>query len=166
MISRKLMVLLLATAVLAWFTSGRQSGSPATGNPAPATRPAEAEQPADHAGSSVAGEPWRRSILLPAIEPLEPPEPQPALEPPPLPPVEPAPPAQPSAPPLPVTYLGRLTAHPAVILYVRYQDRPVGLKSGERLGDDYRLESVAKDHAMFRYLPLDTLQELRWHGQP
>ncbi|MCY1494818.1 hypothetical protein D9M68_287010 [compost metagenome] len=164
MISRKLIGLLLVSALLAWITG--ESDNPAPVGRHPSITPAAPSAPAQPVAAAVADEPWRRAILLPAVEPVEPPEPSTEPEQPPiLAPVEPPPPPAPSAPPLPITYLGKLSADRNVVLYLRYQDQPVSLKVGELLGEDYRLEEVAPDHAVFRYLPLDIRQELRWHAR-
>jgi hypothetical protein len=161
MISRKLLFVLLGSGLLAWLSY--QPSSPATAyvRPAPLATTSPAATP-----PQPALEPWRRLIELPAIEPMPISEPEVLVEPIALAEVEPPAPEPPSAPPLPVQYLGRLHQADAVVLYIRYQEQAQSIKIGERLGDDYRLERIAKDHALFRYLPLDSLQELRWDEQP
>lgn len=163
MISRKLIGLLLVSALLAWITNESDSPTPARRHPS--ISPEAPLAPADPMAAAAIDEPWRRTILLPAIAPIEPAAPSTEPEPPILAPVEPPAPPAPSAPPLPITYLGRLSANRNVVLYLRYQDQPVSLKVGGLLGEDYRLEEVAPGHAVFRYLPLDIRQELRWHAR-
>lgn len=161
MISRKLMALLVASAVLAWVTSGSDS-VPSASAPVPEPSFSEAlRQPL----SVLEGEPWRRVIQLPAAPAPEPvPEPMPELvfEPVPLPVMEPPPPPAPSAPPLPIEYLGQLGKPDEVVLYLRYQNRAQSMVAGEQLDNLYRLERIERGRALFRYLPMDTQQELRW----
>lgn len=167
MTSRTLYLLLAASSILAWLTSGEQDAPaayPAQHSPSPVTVAPRDARPTQ-AIPDV--QPWRRVIDLPATEPLVQAEPEPPSEPLPLPEVEaPPPPPPPSAPPLPLQYLGQLRQANSVTLYVRYQEHATGLKRGDRLGEDYQLLRIAHDHAQFRYLPLDTLQELRWDEQP
>lgn len=165
MISRKLMALLVVSAGLAWFSRGAEDTPASTRRPTYLPTTAPAVVPGGEVTALVTGKPWQRTILLPAIAPVEPVIQAPVYEPPPLAPVEPPPPEIPSAPPLPVTYLGKLQDKKMLSLYIRYQEQPISLHTGELLGEDYRLETIAADHALFRYLPLDTLQELRWDGQ-
>lgn len=163
MISRKLLFILLISGLLAWFSYQPPSPVPAHARTAPSAAPSRSES-AQHQQAQI--EPWRRLIELPAIEPMPAQEPESLSEPIVLPEVELPAPAPPSAPPLAVHYLGRLHRAEGVVLYIRYQEQAQSIKIGERLGDDYRLERIAADHALFRYLPLDSLQELRWDEQP
>lgn len=163
MISRKLIGLLVVSVALAWWSS-RDANDDSPRAPRKDTSGPATPKVLSGADSTslVEEDPWRRIILLPAVESIVPVS-TPVYEPPPLPPVElPPPPPPPSAPALTVTYLGMLREKNARVLYVRYQDMPVALKKGDLLGDEYRLEGLYADHAVFRYLPLDSLQELRW----
>lgn len=160
--SRTLYPLLAASVFLAWFTSGEPDAP--TIHSAPRAASHSLTPPIATAAQTIPSEqPWRRVIDLPAIEPPAPVEPEPLIEPLPLPEVQaPPPPPAPTAPPLPVQYLGQLRQSDVTTLYVRYQEHAIGIRPGERLGEDYRLVRIAQGHAQFRYLPLDTLQELRW----
>lgn len=167
MISRKLIALLVVSTALAWLTS-RTDSEPVF---------SDARLPAE----SVAGqasvplqplqvterEPWRRVIELPSVEITPEPEPEPVFEPPPLPVIAPPPPIPPpSAPPLPIQYLGKLQQADNVALYIRYQGRAQSIGTGEQLDDLYRLDRINQGYALFRYLPMDLPQELRWDAEP
>ncbi len=167
MISRKLMALLIASAALAWLTSRPEPASiPALTLPSkqlhgPASPLSQAQQVVDR-------EPWRRAIELPAVEFVPEPEPEPVFEPVPMPIMvpPPPPPPPPSAPPLPIKYLGQLQHAGKVMLYIRYQDSAQSIAAGEQLDNLYRLDRIAQDYAVFRYLPMDVQQELHWNTEP
>jgi hypothetical protein len=155
---------LLASALRALFSRESTESTSVTSRHATQARTEQSKTPIENTDMLISGRPWERTILLPAIDPVEV-SPAPVYEPAPLPPVDLPPPEPPSAPVLPVTYLGKLKSENKMVLYVRYQEQALSVRLGEVLGDEYRLEQVAADHAVFRYLPLDTLQELRWNGQ-
>ncbi|SDS21498.1 hypothetical protein SAMN05216198_1452 [Halopseudomonas litoralis] len=167
MISRKLIALLITSAALAWLTSRPEPASipavtlPTKQHPGQASPPLQAQPVPER-------EPWRRAIELPAVEFVPEPEPEPVFEPVPMPIMvsPPPPPPPPSAPPLPVQYLGQLQHAGKVMLYIRYQDRAQSIAAGEQLDNLYRLDRIAQDYAVFRYLPMDVQQELHWNAEP
>lgn len=164
MISRKLMALLVGSAVLAWLTSGPDT-APSPGAVFPEVLPRETLA---RPSPVLEGEPWRRVIELPAEPVPEPvPEPMPELvfEPVPMPIMEPPPPPPPTAPLLPIEYLGQLGKPDQVVLYLRYQNRAQSMVAGEELDNLYRLERIERGRALFRYLPMDIQQELRWDAE-
>jgi hypothetical protein len=88
--------------------------------------------------------------------------------PPPPPKVDPVavkPPA-PTAPPLPFTYFGRITdSKGEVVIYLHRSGQVYTLKQGEKIEDQYQLESVTETQLGFVYLPLKTRQTLNMPRQ-
>lgn len=167
MISRKLIALLVVSTALAWLTS-RTDSDPVLSDAAIHPRsdasklsvPLQPQQVTER-------DPWRRVIELRSVEITPEPEPEPVFEPPPLPVIAPPPPIPPpSAPPLPIQYLGKLQQPDSEVLYIRYQGRAKSIGTGEQLDNLYRLDRIDQGSALFRYLPMDLPQELRWEAEP
>jgi hypothetical protein len=72
----------------------------------------------------------------------------------------PAPPPVPSAPPLPFKYLGRMADGDRLVVFLERNQAALSARVGDRLENDYQLESVAESAVHFVYLPLGTKQIL------
>jgi hypothetical protein len=87
--------------------------------------------------------------------------------PPPAPPVavaapvrKPEPPPPPAAPPLPFRYVGRLDDGERTVVFLRRDQKALGVTAGTRVDDAYRVESISESAVEFVYLPLGTKQVL------
>lgn len=70
-------------------------------------------------------------------------------------------PPAPVAPPLPFTYFGRITdSNGEVVIYLHRSGRVYALKQGDKIDDQYQLESIAETRLSFVYLPMKTRQTL------
>jgi hypothetical protein len=73
-----------------------------------------------------------------------------------LPPPPAPPPPKPTAPPLPFKYLGKLGEHHTV----QKEEEFIELIPGQVIADQYKVESITEDQAVFIYLPLQEKQTL------
>lgn len=81
--------------------------------------------------------------------------------PPPPPATPPPPPPPPQAPPVPYQYLGRWQEDGADIVFLADGDRTRAARQGERLGGQWRVDSIDRQAVTFTYLPLDQKRSLR-----
>lgn len=88
-----------------------------------------------------------------------PPPPEPVKGPPP-------PPPEPTAPPLPFAYMGQVVEDRNVQLVLTRGDRIVTVRAGDKIDQNYRLESFNDGILTFVYLPLDIKQTLAIGGAP
>jgi hypothetical protein len=70
------------------------------------------------------------------------------------------PPPAPVAPPLPFEYVGQMEGREGLIAYLAREGEFLTVKAGDRIGDDYRVESIAADALVFVYVPLEQHQTL------
>jgi len=91
--------------------------------------------------------------------PPPPPPPEPAKGPPP-------PPSEPTAPPLPFAFMGQVVEDQQVQVVLVRGDRLVTVRAGEKIDQNYRLESIQNGILTFVYLPLDIKQTLAIGGAP
>lgn len=73
---------------------------------------------------------------------------------------KPAPPPAPSAPPLPFKYLGRMIEGDKAVVFLERNQAALSAAAGDKLENDYQLESIAESAVHFVYLPLGTKQVL------
>lgn len=69
-------------------------------------------------------------------------------------------PEPPSAPPLPFAYVGRLLEDGKLTVFLSRGGESLSVSAGERIGEEYRVESVSEHEITFVYLPLKTRQSL------
>ena len=76
-------------------------------------------------------------------------------------PVEAAQPVVPAgAPPLPFQFLGRFTDEGKTAYFLQIDGRNIVARAGEKIDDNYQLDSVSGDTMNFIYLPLNQKQSL------
>lgn len=92
-----------------------------------------------------------------AVQPL--PEAEPVVRP----PVAPA--SQPkSAPPLPFILLGRYDDHQRSAVFLQYGGENLAVQAGDKIGSEYRVESLQGSSMVLRYLPGNVLQTMEVGG--
>jgi hypothetical protein len=67
---------------------------------------------------------------------------------------------KPVAPPVPYRVAGQVTRDGVVQVVLARDDRVISVREGDRLDDEYRVESIKPDAVTLVYLPLDTRQDL------
>ena len=67
----------------------------------------------------------------------------------------------PAAPPLPFEYIGQMEGREGLVASLAREGEVLFVKAGDRIGSDYRLESVSPEALTFVYLPLDERQTLQ-----
>jgi len=75
-------------------------------------------------------------------------------------PMIPAPPPAPTAPPLPFKYLGRMADGGKVVVFLERNQATLSAAAGDKLENDYQLESIAESTVHFVYVPLGMKQVL------
>jgi hypothetical protein len=71
----------------------------------------------------------------------------------------------PSAPPLPFKYLGRMADDDSQVVFLEKNQATLSAAAGDRLENDYQVESIADSAVHFIYLPLGTKQILNIPAQ-
>ena len=77
-----------------------------------------------------------------------------------------APPPVPTAPPLPFSYLGQVVDDDRVQVILTRGDRVITLHPGDKIDQNYRLESFSEGVLTFVYVPLASKQTLAVGGTP
>lgn len=72
----------------------------------------------------------------------------------------PAPPPAPTAPPLPFKYLGRILDEGRYTVFLSQENKYLIAREGDRIGNDYRVESITENRMTVLYEPLKQVQEL------
>ncbi|HUG78665.1 MAG TPA: hypothetical protein VML57_14380 [Burkholderiales bacterium] len=67
---------------------------------------------------------------------------------------------RPGAPPLPFAYVGKMLEDGKLTVFLARGEESLSVAAGERIGDEYRVESVSEHEITFVYLPLKTRQSL------
>lgn len=81
--------------------------------------------------------------------------------PPPPPPAPlPLPPAPPQAPPIPFIYLGKINQDKQWSVFLGQQDRTYSVIVGDKIGHEYKVESIAPPVMTLLYLPLKQSQSI------
>lgn len=94
------------------------------------------------------------AVPRPPAPPPPPPRPQaPAI-------VVAAPPPKPTAPPLPFRFLGTMIDRGTTTLFVAQGAQNLSIKTGDVVGEVYRLEQIGDTNATFVYIPLQERQTL------
>ena len=75
-----------------------------------------------------------------------------------------APPPAPTAPALPFKYFGKLTQNGKTEVYVMRGDELLTVTAGQKIDNDYSVESISESAISFTYLPLKTRQSLELQG--
>jgi hypothetical protein len=78
---------------------------------------------------------------------------------------KPPPPPAPSAPPLPFKYLGRMADSDRLVVFLEKNQATLSASVGDKLENDYQVESIAESAVHFVYLPLGTKQVLNIPAQ-
>jgi hypothetical protein len=77
-------------------------------------------------------------------------------------------PAEPSlgaaAPPLPFSYVGRWKENGRTTLYLQRDDKPIAVRGPGRIDAEYSVQSIDERGVVFTYMPLGTVQALRFDG--
>jgi hypothetical protein len=69
-------------------------------------------------------------------------------------------PQKPPVPPLPFQYVGKVIEDGKQEVYVMRDDKLLAIASGQKIGNDYRVERISGKSITFTYLPLKTRQTL------
>lgn len=67
---------------------------------------------------------------------------------------------KPPVPPLPFQYIGKVTENGKQEVYVMRGDELLAVASGQKIGNDYRVDKITGKSITFTYLPLKTRQTL------
>lgn len=69
-------------------------------------------------------------------------------------------PSKPDVPPLPFQYIGKVIENGKQEVYVMRGDEVLTLASGQKIGNEYRVDKITGKSITFTYLPLKTRQTL------
>jgi hypothetical protein len=148
------LAVMAAIALLAWWVGAPSGGDAVT--PARAERVPAAPKPA---GASLP-EPVQRALPARGSDLFAPPpRPPAARKPEPVVVVE-----APKAPPLPYKYDGGGELQGKRFVYLARDGKSSMVHAGDTLDGTYAVESIARDHAVLRYLPLGTRQVLMYQA--
>lgn len=70
----------------------------------------------------------------------------------------------PQAPPLPFRVLGRYDESGKTVVFLEHQEQNLVVRAGEKIANDYKVESINDSTLTLRYLPLDQVQTLEVGG--
>lgn len=158
---RRAALVVVALAAVAGAVTGREKPGIEVGEPRPEARVAPASARVASApvaeidldklrraeASAPQSDPFARHSFAPA--------PQQQAE---------VPPPAPSAPALPFKYFGKLTQHGKTEVYVMRGDELLAVAAGEKIDNEYKVESISDTAIGFTYLPLKTRQNLELPG--
>jgi len=157
---------LLTAVALVWLAPAPEPESPVL-PPASASDPRPASAQRDQLSLRVlrivardgAAEEDAESTLfgIAAAQPL--PEAEPVVQ------RQATPAAQPkSAPPLPFILLGRYDDHQRSAVFLQYGGENLAVQAGDKIGSEYRVESLQGSSMVLRYLPGNVLQTMEVGG--
>ena len=69
-------------------------------------------------------------------------------------------PDKPGVPPLPFTYIGKVIEDGKLAVFLARGSESLSVAAGDKIGNEYRVDSVSDSEITFTYLPLKTKQKL------